>query len=99
MKLEIFSMFDHKAEAFIPPFYLPNIQMALRTVRDTGKDLSHMFGKHPMEYSLYHLGTWTDHNAEFELHEMAKTLGLVGTIVEEYDVRSIVPGVKNAKVG
>ena len=93
MKLEIFSMFDSKAQAFLPPFFLHNEAMARRMVVDAGKDETHSFARHPGDYSLYHLGSFDDSTAEVSTLQ-PQNLGLVSQIVGVYDsdINNVVPG-------
>ncbi len=91
MKLEIFSVYDSKAGAFIVPFFLPNVAMAVRSIRDAGIDREHMFGRHPEDYTLYHVGTFDDHSSEFTQVLPIKVVGIVSQIVEEYAVSSQEP--------
>lgn len=67
MILRIFSMYDEKAEAFIRPFFMPNLALARRAIVKTGEDPDHAFAHHPNDYILYELGTWEEEHAEFNL--------------------------------
>lgn len=60
MILKIFSIKDNMAEAFIPPFFLPKVAMAVRTFNDMLQDPKHQFSKHPEDYYLFHLGELDD---------------------------------------
>lgn len=56
--LNIFSVKDGKAEAYITPFFLPNTEMAIRTFGASCSDKQHTFGLYPQDFHLYHLGTF-----------------------------------------
>ena len=60
----IFSIYDEKANAYLPPFYLPNEQMAIRAIQDCVADTEHNFHKHAEDYTLFNIGTFDDQNAE-----------------------------------
>lgn len=60
MKHQIFSVFDHKIEAYLPPFYTPKIAVAHRAFSDCINSPTHQFGKHPADYTLFYLGEWCD---------------------------------------
>jgi len=60
MKLHMFSVYDKKAAAFLPPFFLPTTAMAQRVFKDCVQDAEHQFGKHPEDYSLYFCGAFDD---------------------------------------
>lgn len=60
MEIKIFCVHDLKAHAFMPPFCLPTIGMAIRTFRDCCNDSKHAFGAHPEDYSLHECGFFDD---------------------------------------
>ncbi len=60
MKHKIFSIFDSKAGAYLPPFCLGQTAMALRVFSDCVNSGDHQFGKHPGDYTLFELGTFDD---------------------------------------
>lgn len=65
MHLEIFSIYDQKAEAHLPPFFLPTKAMAIRTFKDCVNNPEHAFGRNPGDYTLFHLGHWDDEDTNF----------------------------------
>lgn len=66
MKLKMFSVFDQAANAYLPPFFLPTADMAVRTFRDCAQDDKHAFGAHPADYHLFELGEFDDNSGNFE---------------------------------
>lgn len=68
----VFSVFDAKAEAFLPPFVLPKTEMAQRVFSDCVNSNDHQFSKHPDDYTLFHLGTWSDEDGLFTPHRNTK---------------------------
>lgn len=75
MILKIFSIYDEKAHAYLPPFFLPTDGMALRTFSDCINSDTHQFGQHPSDYTIFHLGHFDDSNGELILGESSKSLG------------------------
>jgi len=63
MLQQIFTIYDSKAGAYLPPFFLPQRGMALRTFGDCINDDTHQFSKHPEDYTLMSLGTFDDQSA------------------------------------
>lgn len=63
MNLVICSIFDKKAKAFLPPFFLPRWEMAIRTFKDCVNSTEHQFGQHPEDYILTHVGDFDDNTA------------------------------------
>jgi len=64
MKLVIFSVYDLKAKAYLPPFFLPKEEMAVRVFTDCVNDPTHQFSKHPNDYTLFKLGDFNDDTGE-----------------------------------
>lgn len=58
MTVQIFTVFDAAAKAFLEPFNAPTIETAIRTFRSTVCQDGHMFNKYPEDYTLYHTGTF-----------------------------------------
>lgn len=73
MQMEIFAVYDEKAEAFMNPFFLQTIAMAIRAISDCVNDPSHNFGAHPSDYSLFHIGTFDNESAA--IVPLKKSLG------------------------
>lgn len=60
MKHRIFTVFDVKAQAYLPPFCMPETAMAVRVFTDCVNADDHQFAKHPGDYTLFELGSWDD---------------------------------------
>ena len=63
---KIFTVYDEKAEAYLPPFFLNTNGEAIRAITDCVNDLNHQFGKHPSDYTLFSLGTYDPQSGTFE---------------------------------
>lgn len=72
---QIFTVYDEKAEAFLPPFMLPKIQMAIRTFTDTVNNPETQIFLHPEDYQLFHLGEFDNTSATYQLLSSPKPLG------------------------
>ncbi len=95
MKLDMFSVYDSRAEAFITPFFLPNIGTALRAISSAGTDSKHMFCRHGSDFVLYHLGQFDDASSEILQMLPPKHLGIVSDICKEYP-QEVLQGELNA---
>ncbi len=67
MILEIFAVYDEKAGAYLPPFFLPTVQIAKRTFGDCVNDPKHNFGRHPQDYTLFHQGEFDCDTSDWEV--------------------------------
>lgn len=66
MKTKIFSVFDSKAKAWLPPFFVTNDQVALRIFTDCANSDQHQFGANPSDYTLFRIGEFDDEDAKIE---------------------------------
>ena len=71
----IYSIHDNKAEAYLPPFFLHNKNMAIRSFADCCQDEGHAFNRHPEDYSLWEIGEFDDQTGEIIYHTPHKALG------------------------
>ncbi len=63
----IYTVHDVKAETFMPPFFVPSKGLAIRAFEDCVNSKDHHFGKHPADYTLFHLGFFDTDTGEFDL--------------------------------
>lgn len=56
MKQQVFSVFDSKAETFNTPFFMAAKGQALRGFQDEVNRKDSEIGKHPEDYTLFHIG-------------------------------------------
>jgi len=75
MEHKIFSIYDQKAYAYLPPFTLPHADMAERTFMDCINSSDHAFGRNPADYTLFELGTYDDNKALITPYEVVRTIG------------------------
>lgn len=69
MRQCVFTIFDDKAKAFLPPFYMPLKPMALRTFTNCVNDPTHAFCANPEDYTLFYLGIFDNESGRLELLE------------------------------
>lgn len=72
MKLEVLSVHDRAINAFGRPFCVPAVGAAVRGFTDECKNPDSEIGKHPDDYSLYHLGSFDDSSGAFVLFPQPK---------------------------
>lgn len=75
MKHYIFSIHDQKAEAFIAPFTLPKMAMAVRSFKHCVNSPEHQFGAHPQDFTLFVLGVFDDNTGKFDISTAPESLG------------------------
>ncbi len=90
MEHKIFAIFDVKAKAYLPPFFLPERGMALRTFSDCVNSKDHQFGLHPQDYTLFEFGEWFSDSGVFQLALAPKAMANgVELIRQEPEVRQV----------
>ncbi len=64
MNLNIYTIYDTAAAAYMRPFFLQSDGQAKRMFNDIANDADHDIGKHPEDYTLMFLGTFNDQTAK-----------------------------------
>lgn len=72
MKMQMFVIYDSKAEVYNKPFYQLNDACALRTARDLRSTPNNEINNNPEDYSMFHLGEYDDSNAQIDLNSSPK---------------------------
>lgn len=78
MKLKAFSVFDEKAQAYVAPFFMPEMAMAARVFGDAINNPEHDFGRHPEDYTLFLIGEFDVLTGTISPHERGVSLMLNG---------------------
>mgnify|MGYP000326738420 CR=1 FL=1 len=60
MKLNIYSIYDTAAAAYMRPFFLQSDAQAKRAFSDIATDAEHAVGQHPEDYFLVRIGVFDD---------------------------------------
>lgn len=86
MILQIFTVYDSKAESYLPPFYVNARGQAIRSFSDTCNDPEHVFNKHPSDYTLFALGDFNDATGVFTPLDTPLSLGLAQEFVKQQEL-------------
>nr|QJB19101.1 MAG: nonstructural protein [Microvirus sp.] len=65
-KLLVFSVLDAKVGAFARPYFAPSKAAAIRAFGDVARDPAHEVGRHPEDYTLYHVGLFDELTGQLE---------------------------------
>lgn len=60
----MFSIYDSKAKAYLPPFIMHQAGMAIRVFADCLNDPGHQFAKNAGDYTLFHIGSYDDNTGK-----------------------------------
>lgn len=74
--LQVFSIFDSKAMAYLQPFFMPNAATASREFESACNDPNTAFFKHPGDYELFHIGEWDQYAGKLVSLDHQMSLGL-----------------------
>lgn len=74
MILNIFSIFDEKAQAFSRPVLFNALGQALRSFSDLAKDKTTDIASHPEDFSLYHIGEFDDADAQIKSYPQPRLI-------------------------
>lgn len=96
MKHGVFSVYDNKAAAYLPPFYQHTKGMAQRAFADAASDDSHAFYRNPDDYHLVQLGWFDDNTAMVEWFPNPMPLGTAREFrkpspQDEFDLQGVAP--------
>ncbi len=69
-----YTVYDSKAETFMPPFFVPSKGLAIRAFEDCVNSDDHHFGKHPADYTLFSLGSFDTDAGQF-VHSEKQSIG------------------------
>lgn len=69
MILQVYSVFDNKAAAYLTPSFFTNDAIAIRALQMAMRDEAHLFSAHPGDFVLYHIGQFDDATAFIEMKE------------------------------
>lgn len=62
--LKIFTVYDSKTEAYLPPFYAQATGAGLRIFIEAAGTAEHQFHKHAGDYTLFEIGEWDELRGE-----------------------------------
>lgn len=62
--MRVFSVFDSAANAYLTPFFLDTVPLALRAFTAACNDEGHQFHMHAGDYTLFEIGAWDQHSGE-----------------------------------
>jgi len=86
MKSIGFSIYDTKAEAFMPPFFMPSVGLGIRAFSDVCKDANSNVGKHLSDFRLYKVGEFDDNSGDFDnAGNIAPVMLCTGTEAKGFD--------------
>ncbi len=96
MKLEMYCVYDEKAQAFLRPFCMPNDGMAIRAIKNSALEEGHAFANNPEDYKLYNVGTFDEQTSVLVCHQPPVEILTISQCIEGYSVENLI---QEKKVG
>jgi len=62
--VKVYSVYDSKAEAYLPPIFFPTDAAAVRAFGSAVSSPDHDFCKYPEDYTLFAVGEWDEQKGE-----------------------------------
>ena len=88
MELNVYSIYDTAAKAFATPFFVPNDGLAIRAFSDNVNSPESQINKHPEQFILYKIGTFSDHDAKLDHFDPVVNMGTALTFLTETPEKS-----------
>lgn len=85
MVLKVFSVYDAKAEAFMPPFMYSTKGQAIRVFADSINDSNCVLSKHPEDYTLFEIATFDEELGVYVSLDVKVSLGLALEFLNKSD--------------
>lgn len=95
----VFTVYDHKAEAYLPPFTMKTLGLATRTFAELANDKGHNFGKYPTDFSLWQIGTFSEDSGVITPLAPFRSLGTAVEFLDAEPAAEAVADLRELKVG
>lgn len=82
--LQVFSVYDSAADAFLQPFFAPTVEFAVREFRRAVNEEGHQFNQYPDDYTLFHIGEF-DQSSGALAGAAPRSLGIAITMMDYTD--------------
>lgn len=76
MKKLVFAVYDSKAETYKNPFMTLSKGEARRAWGDVANDKNNDIGKHPEDYTLFHIATFDEETGKYENVVAPESMGV-----------------------
>lgn len=89
MKQIVTAIYDHKAKAYLTPFFTANQATAIRAFGDAVNNPESLFNRHAEDYTLFYLGEFDQETAKFTFEATAPDPMITGlTVLTETAAKS-----------
>ena len=82
MNMKVYTIYDSKVEAYLPPLFFPSKGDFLRAFAEAANDPKSNIGKYPADFTAFEMGSWDNSSAKFALHETPISIGIGNEFVK-----------------
>ena len=75
MTHKVFTVYDSKAEAYLPPMFLHTKGLAIRSFTAAVNNVGHDFNKYAADFTLMEIGEWDDNSGKIDMYPAMKNIG------------------------
>lgn len=75
MKIQVFSVYDSKTQVWGQPNFLLNKGAAMRAWGEAANDTQSNIGKHPADFTMFHIAEWDDETGTLTMLKAKENLG------------------------
>lgn len=76
MNQMVYTVYDSKTEAYLPPFFMKTKGQAIRAFTDTVNNRESQFWQHPADFTLFEIGEYNEASGELLNHDANIPLGM-----------------------
>jgi len=80
---KVFSVYDSKAKAWLPPFVSPNAAVAIRSFEAAANTAQHEFHRFAADFVLFEVGAWDESRGELLNLAEKVSLGVAIEFIKE----------------
>lgn len=85
MEIQMFTVYDSAAGAYLEPFFAPTLEFAMRGFREAVNKPGHQFARFPEDYTLFHVGSFDPQSGVVD-PMVPHSLGVAVTFVDRQEV-------------
>jgi hypothetical protein len=71
----IYVVYDSKAEAYLPPFFMKSKGEALRAIEEECLNPKSNFNKYAADFTFFEIGQWDELTSQFDIYESKVCIG------------------------
>lgn len=83
MKRNIYCVYDSQVKSYMTPMFMENDGAAVRALQNAVNSQDNDIGMYPQHFTLFHLGTFDNQTAEFDLNTTPRSVMQAHHLMDE----------------